>query len=66
LSVSDFDLIKLDGVLVIKMGSMVVAAFEKHFYYEVGAELTMNAFKRHTHHQRMKGMGKAKLLLKQA
>jgi hypothetical protein len=40
--------------------------FEKHFYYAVGAELTMNTFKRHTLHQRMRGMGKAKVLLKQA
>jgi hypothetical protein len=40
--------------------------FEKHFYYAVGAEPRMNTFKRHTHHQRMRGMGKAKLLLKQA
>jgi REP element-mobilizing transposase RayT len=40
--------------------------FEKHFYYAVGAEPRMNTFKRHTHHQRMRGMGKAKVLLKQA
>lgn len=40
--------------------------FEKHFCYAAGAELMMNAFKRHTHHQRIRGMGKAKVLLKQA
>jgi hypothetical protein len=39
---------------------------EKHFYYAVGAEPRMNTFKRHTYHQRMRGMGKAKVLLKQA
>jgi hypothetical protein len=40
--------------------------FEKHFCYAVGTDLMMNSFKRHTHHQRMRGMGKAKVLLKQA
>jgi REP element-mobilizing transposase RayT len=40
--------------------------FEKHFCYAVGTDLTMNAFKRHTHHQRIRGMGKAKVLLKQS
>jgi REP element-mobilizing transposase RayT len=44
----------------------LTTAFEKHFYYAVGAEMTMNTFKRHTQHQRMRGMGKAKVLLKQA
>jgi REP element-mobilizing transposase RayT len=39
--------------------------FEKHFCYAAGAEQMMNAFKRHTHHQRLRGMGKAKVLLKQ-
>jgi hypothetical protein len=37
--------------------------FEKHFCYATGAEQMMNSFKRHTNHQRMRGMGKAKLLL---
>jgi hypothetical protein len=37
--------------------------FEKHFCYAAGAEQMMNSFKRHTNHQRMRGMGKAKLLL---
>jgi hypothetical protein len=36
--------------------------FEKHFCYAAGAELMMNAFKRHTAHQRLRGMGKAKEL----
>jgi REP element-mobilizing transposase RayT len=36
--------------------------FEKHFCYAVGAELMMNEFKLHTHHQRIRGMGKAKAL----
>ncbi|MFT4942244.1 MAG: hypothetical protein ACI88A_005320 [Paraglaciecola sp.] len=40
--------------------------FEKHFCYAAGAELMMNAFKRHTEHQRLRGMGKAKVLLKRA
>jgi len=40
--------------------------FEKHFCYAAGAEQMMNAFKRHTHHQRIRGMGKAKELLKRA
>ncbi len=40
--------------------------FEKYFCYAAGAELMMNAFKRHTHHQRLRGMGKAKVLLKRA
>ena len=40
--------------------------FEKHFCYAAGAELMMNAFKRHTHHQRIRGMGNAKVLLKHA
>ena len=37
--------------------------FEKHFCYAAGAEQMMNSFKLHTNHQRMRGMGKAKLLL---
>ncbi|QHJ12659.1 hypothetical protein FX988_02917 [Paraglaciecola mesophila] len=40
--------------------------FEKHFCYAAGGEQMMNAFKRHTHHQRIRGMGKAKALLKRA
>jgi hypothetical protein len=36
--------------------------FEKHFCYAAGAELMMNEFKLHTHHQRIRGMGKAKAL----
>jgi REP element-mobilizing transposase RayT len=40
--------------------------FEKHFCYAAGAEQTMNAFKRHTHHQRLRGMTNAKALLKRA
>ncbi|GAC09217.1 hypothetical protein [Paraglaciecola chathamensis] len=40
--------------------------FEKHFCYAAGAEQMMNAFKRHTHHQRLRGMTKAKALLKRA
>ena len=40
--------------------------FEKHFCYAAGAELMMNAFKHHTHHQRLRGMGKARVLLKRA
>jgi REP element-mobilizing transposase RayT len=38
--------------------------FEKHFCYAAGAEMMMNNFKRHTGHQRIRGMGKAKTLLR--
>ena len=37
--------------------------FEKHFCYAAGAEQMMHNFKTHTGHQRMRGMGKAKVLL---
>ncbi|WP_299080484.1 transposase [uncultured Paraglaciecola sp.] len=37
--------------------------FEQHFCYAAGAEMLMNKFKRHTGHQRIRGMGKAKSLL---
>ncbi|ABG40256.1 protein of unknown function DUF1568 [Paraglaciecola sp. T6c] len=40
--------------------------FEKHFCYAAGAEQMMNAFKRHTHHQRLRGMTKARELLRRA
>ena len=40
--------------------------FEKHFCYAAGAGLMMNAFKAHTGHQRLRGMGKARALLKRA
>jgi REP element-mobilizing transposase RayT len=40
--------------------------FEKHFHYAAGAELMMNEFKRHTQHQRLRGMGKARILLRRA
>jgi hypothetical protein len=32
--------------------------FEKHFCYAAGAELMINAYKAHTHHKRMRGMGR--------
>jgi hypothetical protein len=38
--------------------------FEKHFCYAAGAEMMMNQFKEHTGHQRIRGMGKAKTLLR--
>ena len=38
--------------------------FEQHFCYAAGAEIMMNNFKRHTGHQRIRGMGKAKTLLR--
>jgi len=38
--------------------------FEKHFCYAAGGELMMNQFKAHTGHQRLRGMGKAKTLLR--
>ena len=37
--------------------------FEKHFCYAAGAESMMNEFKRHTNHQRIRGMSNAKALL---
>ncbi|ABG40466.1 protein of unknown function DUF1568 [Paraglaciecola sp. T6c] len=40
--------------------------FEKHFCYAAGTEQMMNAFKRHTHHQRLRGMTKARELLRRA
>jgi REP element-mobilizing transposase RayT len=44
----------------------LTSEFEKHFCYAAGAEQIMNIFKRHTHHQRLRGMGKARTLLKRA
>ena len=41
----------------------LASAFEKHFCYAAGAEKMMNNFKVHTHHQRIRGMGKARTLL---
>ena len=38
--------------------------FEKPFCYAAGAEMMMNQFKKHTGHQRIRGMGKAKILLR--
>ncbi|MFQ3208429.1 MAG: hypothetical protein ACI9IT_002595, partial [Glaciecola sp.] len=38
--------------------------FEEHFCYAAGAEQLMNQFKEHTGHQRIRGMGKAKTLLR--
>ncbi|GAC07095.1 hypothetical protein GAGA_4268 [Paraglaciecola agarilytica NO2] len=44
----------------------LTTGFEKHLCYAAGAEQMMNAFKRHTRHQRLRGMTKAKELLKRA
>jgi REP element-mobilizing transposase RayT len=38
--------------------------FEQHFCYAAGNEIMMRNFSQHTHHKRMRGMGKAKTLLK--
>jgi hypothetical protein len=38
--------------------------FEKHFYYAAGGEMMMNQLKKHTGHQQIQGMGKAKALLR--
>ncbi|MEP0176285.1 MAG: transposase [Paraglaciecola sp.] len=38
--------------------------FEQHFATAVGSEHMMQQFKHHTHHQRIRGMAKAKALLK--
>ncbi|WP_289032183.1 transposase [uncultured Paraglaciecola sp.] len=40
--------------------------FEQHFCYAAGGEIMMNQFKRHTGHQRLRGMGKARKLLQPA
>ncbi|WP_158970201.1 transposase [Paraglaciecola sp. L3A3] len=40
--------------------------FEKHFHTAVGGEHMMQQFKQHTHHQRIRGMAKARVLLQQA
>ena len=37
--------------------------FEKHFCYAAGAEIMMRQFKKSTGHKRIRGMGKAKILL---
>jgi REP element-mobilizing transposase RayT len=43
---------------------ILTSEFEKHFSYAAGAEQMMNQFKKHTGHQRIRGMGKAKTLLR--
>ncbi|MEP1385487.1 MAG: transposase [Paraglaciecola sp.] len=40
--------------------------FEQHFATAVGSEQMMQQFKHHSHHQRIRGMAKAKALLKSA
>ena len=40
--------------------------FEKQFCYAAGTELMMHAFKIHTNHKRVRGMGTARALLKRA
>ena len=40
--------------------------FEQHFCYAAGSEHMMRLFGEHTKHQRMRGIGKAKVLLKRA
>ncbi|MDU0354401.1 transposase [Paraglaciecola aquimarina] len=40
--------------------------FEKHFCYAVGSEHLMRNFSLHTQHQKIRGIGKAKTLLKHA
>ena len=43
---------------------ILTTEFEKHFGYVAGAEMMMNQFKEHTGHQRILGMGNAKILLR--
>jgi hypothetical protein len=45
---------------------ILTTEFEKHFCYAAGTEMMMNQFKVHTGHQRIRGMGKAKMLLRSA
>lgn len=40
--------------------------FEQHFCYAAGSEHMMRVFAGHTNHQRIRGIGKAKALLKRA
>jgi hypothetical protein len=40
--------------------------FEQHFSTAVGSEHMLQQFKHHTHHQRMRGMAKARALLQSA
>ncbi|MEP2653035.1 MAG: transposase [Paraglaciecola sp.] len=40
--------------------------FEQHFYYAAGSEHMMRVFAGHTNHKRIRGIGKAKTLLKRA
>ena len=40
--------------------------FEQHFCYAAGSEHVMRIFGIHTQHQRIRGMGRAKVLLKRA
>ncbi len=40
--------------------------FEQHFCYAAGSEVMMKQFKAHTGHQRIRGMGKARTLLRSA
>ena len=43
---------------------ILTTEFEKHFFYAAGAEIMMNQFKNHTGHHRIRGMSKAKTLLR--
>jgi hypothetical protein len=47
-----------------KCHSALTPLIQKHFCYAAGAEMMMNQFKAHTGHQRIRGMGKAKTLLR--
>lgn len=42
----------------------LTSEFEQHFSAAVGSEHMLQQFKQHTHHQRIRGMGKAKALFK--
>ena len=45
---------------------ILTTEFEQHFNTAVGSEHLMRQFGMHTHHQRIRGIGKAKILLQHA
>ena len=49
--------------LTVEQWMSLTTEFEKHFFSAAGAEQIMHVFKRHTQHQRLRGMSKAKALL---
>jgi hypothetical protein len=46
--------------------NVLTTEFEQHFSTAVGSEHMLQQFKHHTHHQRIRGMAKARVLLQHA